>query len=320
MSLAIAVGIVLVVLAGYGSPANGGLSAGNERGPGTHPASLTPAPAAPSPAAPSPSAPVAAAPAQIPLGVFTPAEATSWAAVAAFGKQAGQSVRYVVAYLGPENPFPEQLGQEAADHGAEMVLQLQPTMTLGQVAAGDYDGYLSSLAAAVCAYNYPVILSWAPEANANQWATPQTPIADYRASWAHVMSQFRQCHDVTWMDTINRTYPGAPPTSEYVVPGVGMYGIDAYYEFAGDTFDSVVGTTLAQIRAVTNKPVMISETGIGPEAGQARSLPGLIQAVRANHLAGLIYFDVNQGNTSPTQQNWALTPASTRLLRESLAD
>jgi hypothetical protein len=365
---AVSLAIVVAVLAGCGSPADGELPAGNGQGtsgqpnadpaaarsavpagstaaepgiraasqpsiapapgqiplgvftpaeasePGTHPASEPGTRAASQPS-------VAPAPGQIPLGVFTPAEATSWAAVAAFGQQAGQAVRYVVAYLGPGNPFPQQLGQEAADNGAEMVLQLEPTMSMAQVAAGDYDGYLDSLATAVCDYDYPVILSWAPEANGNwyQWGAPQTPIAEYRAAWAYVMSQFRQCHNVTWMDTINRTYTGAAPTSEYVIPGVNMYGLDAYYEFSNDTFDSVIGTTLAQIRAVTNKPVMISETGIGPVAGQTRSLPGLIQGARADHIVGLIYFDVNQGNTSPIHQDWALTSVSMQLLRDGLA-
>jgi mannan endo-1,4-beta-mannosidase len=369
---AVSLALVVTVLAGCGSPADGEFPAGSGQGtsgqpnadpaatrsavpagstasePSTVPSSWITAPAtgtapaweATPPGAmpgaksggaaqpgtapgtyPAPQPSIAPASGQIPLGVFTPAEASSWAAVAAFGQQAGQAVRYVVAYLGPSNPFPQQLGQETESNGAEMVLQLEPTMSMAQVAAGDYDGYLDSLAAAVCDYDYPVILSWAPEANGNwyQWGAPQTPIADYRAAWAYVMSQFRQCRNVTWMDTINRTYAGAAPTSEYVIPGVGMYGLDAYYEFANDTFNSVVGTTLAQIRAVTNKPVMISETGIGPAAGQARSLPGLIQGARADQLVGLIYFDVNQGNTSLIHQDWALTSASMQLLRDSLA-
>jgi Glycosyl hydrolase family 26 len=329
---AVSLAIAVAVLAGCGSPASGELPAGNGQGAAALPnadSAATPSAVPDGGTASKPGTtphaasrtPTASPPGQLPLGVFTLAEATSWVAVAAFGQQAGQAVRYVVAYLGPSNPFPQQLGQEAADNGAEMVLQLEPTMSMAQVAAGDYDGYLDSLATAVCGYDYPVILSWAPEANGNwyPWGAPQTPIADYRAAWAHVMGQLSQCHNVTWMDTINRTYPGAAPTSEYVIPGVGMYGIDAYYEYANDTFNSVVGTTLAQIRAVTNKPVMISETGIGPEAGQARSLPGLIQGARANHLAGLIYFDVNQGNTSAIHQNWALTPASMQLLRDNLA-
>jgi hypothetical protein len=33
----------------------------------------------------------------------------------------------------------------------------------------------------------------------------------------------------------------------------------------------------------------------------------------------LIYFNVNQGTSSPSHQNWALTPAGMRALRDSLA-
>jgi hypothetical protein len=72
------------------------------------------------------------------------------------------------------------------------------------------------------------------------------------------MAVFRGASNVAWMDTLNRTYEGAAPTSEYVIRGVDLYGIDAYYASAVDTFESVFGETISQIRAVTDKPVMIN--------------------------------------------------------------
>jgi mannan endo-1,4-beta-mannosidase len=255
------------------------------------------------------------------LGVYTPGEDGSWAAVASFGQQAGQPVKYVVDYLGPHDPFPAQFAQQAAASGAELVLQLEPTMSMASVAAGADDSYLDSLAAQVGDFGAPIILSWAAEANGNwyEYGWTQTPVADYQAAWAHVMSRFRGDHNVTWMDTLNRWYTGAGPTSQYVVPGVGLIGIDAYYDYANDTFNSVFGATLSQIRAVTDKPILVNETGIGQVNNQVSAIPGLVQGVIDQHLAGLIYFNENQGTTDPYHENWALTTAGMTALRDSLA-
>jgi beta-mannanase len=241
--------------------------------------------------------------------------------VARFASRAGQPVRYVEDYLGPADPFPAQLAQQAAASGAEVVLQLNPKMSMADVAAGGDDSYLDSLAAQVADFGGPVILSWAPEANGNwyDYGATRTPVADYRAAWAHVMSRFRGDANVTWMDILNRVYTGAGLTSDYAVPGVQLYGIDAYYDEPGDTFDSVFGETLRQIRAVTDKPVMISETGIGQLNDQAGDMPGLIQGVLANHLAGVIYFNEDQGTASQYHENWALTSPGLQALRDSLA-
>jgi hypothetical protein len=256
---------------------------------------------------------------QIPLGVYAPTEDATWSSVARFGQEAGQPVRYVEDYLGPGQSFPVTLGAEAAAHGAEPVLQLEPTMSMPDVLAGDDDAYLARLAGQVRAYHHPVILSWAPEANGNwyPYGYQATPASVYRASWAHVIERFKDVPNVRWMDIINRTYPGDAPTAGYVVAGVAMYGIDAYYEWPGATFASTFGPTLAQIREVSSKPVMISETGIGQVNGQAQSFPGLIAGIRADHLAGLIYFNQSQGD-GVYHQRWALTPAGGTALREAL--
>jgi mannan endo-1,4-beta-mannosidase len=283
------------------------------------PATVPPAPAAPAPEAP---ATVSAYPraAPVSLGVYEPSEGNSWADVQAFGEQAGQPVRYVVTYLNASDPFPHRLGQDAAAHGAELILQLEPAMSMARVAAGDDDAYLDSLAAQIRDYGHPVIVSWAAEANGDwySWGAPHTSITDYRAAWAHVMSRFTGTHHVTWMATINRTYASAAPTSDYVIPGVDMYGVDAYYTFPGDNFQTVFGTTIAQIRAVTDKPIMASETGIGPVAGQVKSIPDLVAGVRANHLAGMVYLNEDQG-TGQYHQNWRLSPTALKTLRVALS-
>jgi Glycosyl hydrolase family 26 len=257
---------------------------------------------------------------RLPIGLYDPGALSSWDSVAEFGRQAGQPVRYVLAYLGPDDEFPWQFALEAAGHGAEPVLQLEPTMPMARIAAGDDDEYLARLADAIRDYGYPVTVSFAAEANGNwyQYGWTQTPASEYRAAWAQVMRVMRNATNITWMDTINRDYEGAGPIADYVIPGVDRYGIDAYYVSPDDTFDTVIVPTLRQIRAVTDKPVMINETGIGQVNDQEKSIPCLVSGAREHHLAALVYFNSDQGTDDPYHQDWALTPAALAVLRKSL--
>ena len=253
----------------------------------------------------------------LPIGVFAPGEWKSWSPVQQFSQQAGQPVRYVLDYLGPDEPFPGLLGKLAAEHGAEPVLQLEPTMSMADIAAGKDDAYLHSLARQVTGYGHRVVLSFAPEANGNwyQYGWTRTSPAQYQAAWKHVMAEFSGVRNVTWMDTVNVSYLGSGPLNDYIVPGV-MIGIDGYYDFhnRNHSFDSVFGPTLAQVKANTKAPVMISETAIQGNDDQAGSIPDLVRQARANHLVGLIWFNQDLG----AGQNWPLTSSGAAALRASL--
>jgi hypothetical protein len=252
----------------------------------------------------------------LPIGVFAPGEWNSWSPVQKFSQQAGQPVHYVLDYMGQDEPFPARLGQLAAAHGAEPVLQLMPSMSMAAIAAGRDDAYLRSLAQQVRHYGHPVVLSFAPEANGSwyQYGWTRTAPTQYQAAWKHVMAQFSGVHNLTWMDTVNISYQGSGPLADYIIPGV-MIGIDGYYGFSsGNSFESVFGQTLAEVRARTHAPVMISETAIMGSTNQAAYIPGLVQGARDNHLAGLIWFNQDRG----PRQHWPLTPAGAAALRASL--
>jgi hypothetical protein len=266
----------------------------------------------------SPSFPAdsAAASSGLPVGVFTPGEWDSWAPVQQFSGETGQQIHYVLDYMGQDQPFPGNLGKLAAEHRAEPVLQLEPTMSMRGIAAGHDDAYLSSLASQVSGYGHPVVLSFAPEANGNwySYGWTRTSPADYQAAWKHVMAKFKGVHNVSWMDTLNIDYQGSGPLSDYYVPGVSLVGIDGYYgNVSGYTFSSVFGQTLHEVRQLTRTPVMISETSI-PSGDQAAGIPDLIQGARDNHLTGLIWFNQDIG----TGQDWVLTPSGAAALKSAL--
>ncbi len=54
------------------------------------------------------------------------------------------------------------------------------------------------------------------------------------------------------------------------------------------------GTTIAQVRAFTSKPVLLSETAVGPGAGQAAKIRDLFTGMRRYQTLGLVWFDIAQ--------------------------
>lgn len=247
------------------------------------------------------------------IGVFAPGEWASWTPVQRFSQETGQPVRYVLDYMGPDEAFPAQLGRLAAGHGAEPVLQLEPTMSMARIAAGGDDAYLRRLARQVSGYGHPVVLSFAPEANGNwySWGWSRTPAAQWVAAWRHVVTAFRQqrVRNVTWMWTVNVPFRDSGPVSAYW-PGaayVGMVGVDGYFLRPSDTFNSVFGPLVSQVRTLTAKPLLISETAAGPASGRERDpqIRSVFAGVKADRLAGLIWFDEAQ-HGGIYHQDWRL--------------
>ena len=76
---------------------------------------------------------------------------------------------------------------------------------------------------------------------------------------------------------------------------------------SGKLIASVFGKTIAQVRAITNKPVLLSETAVGPEAGRALKIPGLFAGMRQYKTLGLVWFDKDQNpSTTIYRQDWRL--------------
>ena len=105
------------------------------------------------------------------------------------------------------------------------------------------------------------------------WGYGHVPAATFVAAWRHIVIAVprrgrRQRHLA--VDDPGRPAP-APGRSQSWWPGaqyVTWVGIDGYYYRRSDTFASVFGRTIDQVRAFTDKPVLLSETAVGPDAGQ----------------------------------------------------
>jgi mannan endo-1,4-beta-mannosidase len=246
------------------------------------------------------------------VGVYEPGTPGSWSQVAAFTDATGVKPRIVVYYSPWKDPFSASFAQTAWDHGAYVLVQLQPNgVTLASIAAGGSDAYLRSYADAVVAFGHPVILSFGHEMNGTwySWGYGHTSPATFVAAWRHVVRVFRAegAANVTWLWTVNSINGASSALSQWW-PGaawVNWTGIDGYYFRATDTFDSVFGSTIADIRTFSSAPMLIAETAVGTTTDRESQIDGLFAGVRAERLAGVVWFDAAQ-HSGLYHQDWRL--------------
>lgn len=219
-------------------------------------------------------------------------------------------------YSGFPRPFPRYEAKQAVDRGALPLVQLNPrNVSLASIVAGRYDSYLRDYASTVRAFRCRLLLSFGHEMNGSwySWGRPRTSPATFVAAWRHIYHVFEaeHAHNVTWSwdpDHVWRAGHGGTWASTWW-PGaayVDWVGIDGYQR-PGETFNSVFGRQLANIRSFTTKPVFIAETGVEPGAEQSAQISGLFAAVTRYHLAGLVWFDINR------KENWRLEGDSSGL-------
>lgn len=256
--------------------------------------------------------------AQLRLGVFEPGEWASYQPVARFAAATGTSPSIVLIYSGWPEPFQTRFASWVLAHHAEPFVQMEPVGAgLAAIADGRYDRYLKAYADQVRAFGHPVILGFAAEMNGDwyAWGSGRTPARVFVAAWRHVVEVFRArgARNVTWLWTVNTVWAGSAPLRQWW-PGAGYVdwvGIDGYFVRAADTFGSVFGATIAQVRGITGDPVLVSETAVGPIAG-AGKIADLFAGARAARVAGLVWFDQAQ-HDGIYHQDWRLEDSPARL-------
>ena len=232
--------------------------------------------------------------------------------VADFTKAIGRQPNLVGYYSGWGESFATSFADTVRRHDAVTILQWDPThASISKIAAGDYDGYLRSFADSVRAFGQAVVIGFGHEMNANwySWGYGHVRPSTFVAAWRHIVTLFRNqgADNVTWLWTINADLPTTGPISSWW-PGseyVTWVGIDGYYYIPSDTFASVFGKTIVQVRAITDKPVLLSETAVGPSAGQSAKISNLFAGMRMYQTLGLVWFDIAQ-NDGLYHQDWRL--------------
>lgn len=244
------------------------------------------------------------------LGVYAAGAPPGYKPIAQFAETAGRQPDLVVYFSSWAQPFNTKFATTLHHHRAVMLVQLDPVgVSIAAIAAGDYDAYLSRYAVAVRNFGYPVVIGFGHEMNAvwYSWGYRHVPPAVFVAAWRHLVNLFRQqgADNVTWLWTIQAkdrdTGPAASwwPGSAYVT----WVGIDGFYSRPTDTFPKLFGPTIAAVRSITTKPILLSETGVSPQGWQAAGIRNLFGGVAAYGLLGLVWFnEASPGN----QPDWRI--------------
>jgi mannan endo-1,4-beta-mannosidase len=246
------------------------------------------------------------------VGVYEPGVPGSWSPVTGFTEVTRVKPGIVVYYSPWNNPFAASFAQTAWDQDAYVLVQLEPKgVTLASIAAGESDAYLRSYADAVVAFGHPVILSFGHEMNGTwySWGNSHTSPGTFVAAWRHVVRVFRAAGtaNVTWLWAVN-SINGASSSLRQWWPGaawVSWIGVDGYYFRSTDTFGSVFGSTIAALRAISSAPLLIAETAVGTTPNRDSQIDALFAGVRAERLAGVVWFDEAQ-QAGLYHQDWRL--------------
>ena len=246
------------------------------------------------------------------LGVYENGAPPAYGPIADFAKVAGRQPNLAGYYSGWVEPFATSFAARVRRHGLIPYVQIDPTYaSVSGIAAGDYGAYLRSYANSVRAFGHAVVIGFGHEMNAPwySWGYGHVPPATFVAAWRHVVTLFRGegADNVTWLWTINQDRPGTGPVASWW-PGaqyVPWVGIDGYYFRPSDTFRNVFGQTIDQVRAFTSKPVLLSETAVGPAAGQFAKIGNLFAGMHQYKTLGLVWFDeAQQGGID--HQDWRI--------------
>ncbi len=217
------------------------------------------------------------------------------------------------------------------DRQVDRLRATQPDYRLARIVRGDFDAYLRSWAEGVRSLGYPVAIRFAHEMNGDWYpwcerANGNRP-GDYVRAWRHVHDVFAEAGttNVTWVWSPNARWDkttagltGLYPGDEYVdwVGVTGYYGSGAFTETYW-SFDQIFGPTIAEIREVTGKPLVVTETGAADAAGhKARWIRDTFRALpRYPGLIGLIWFEVDK------EKDWRIagSPAAATAFAEAVA-
>jgi hypothetical protein len=229
------------------------------------------------------------------LGVYVPGQ-PAYRPVADFAAAAGKQPNLAGYVTGWDKPFPASWARTLYKNGAAPLIQIDPAgISLAATAAGDDDNYLRAYASSVRRFRHQVVIGFGQDMNApgHSWGYGNVPAGTFVAAWWHVVTLFRDqgADNVAWLWTISADRPGIGPAAWWW-PGaayVSWIGIDGHYSRPGDTFASVFGRAIAQVRQFTAKPIIVSVTSAGPAAGQYNRVMGIFDGLFRSGAAGLMW-------------------------------
>ena len=230
--------------------------------------------------------------------------APSLAPVTSFADSLGKKPDLIGQYLAWGSSFDPQAVAAAWSYGALYYIAWEPyDMSVQAIADGQSDAYITKFARAVRALNLPVAISFGHEMNGNwyPWGTGQSTPAGFVAAWRHIHDLFIEAgaSNVIWVWNPNVVNPVPQVQLNLYWPGdsyVDWVGITGYFPAAGpETFASLYGPTMAEIKHFTAKPIIIAETSVETGPSEIQAAHSLVAGVRRHPgVLGLIWFDFDK--------------------------
>jgi hypothetical protein len=186
----------------------------------------------------------------------------------------------------------------------------QPAYSLSALASGAHDAYLTRWAKEVKAWGQPLWLRFAHEMNSDwyPWAASVNgnTAAQYVAAWRHVHDIFVRegATNVAWVWSPNVEFPGSTPLAS-LYPGDGYVdwlGVDGYNWGTSTSWGSwqtpteVFGPTLASLRRLSSRPIVIGETASTEVGGsKAQYIQQFFSMLGSNpDIRAFVWFNLNK--------------------------
>lgn len=279
--------------------------------------------------------PASAAGAPIKLGVYTAAqgqlgapEDAAW--LDSYAATVGRNPDIVMDYSNVTDPLLTQReisNLQARGETPLVTWQLfqsgysGPTISLDDLAAGNYDSYLHKAAALAKTLPFEVMIRFGHEMNGDWYGWSGNP-SGYVNAWRHVVSVFRQdgATNVKWVWSPNVEYNGSYPFASYF-PGdswVDYVALDGYnWGTAGqgpnrwESLYEVFASSYAKITQLSSKPVIFAETSSSEAGGNKADWirEGFLKTIpqKFPRVAAVLWFDRN------AEEDWRINTSSASL-------
>ena len=259
--------------------------------------------------------PAAAAP--IALGAYIPGASEHPGLIDGFAHQAGRKPVIVLSYKNWSSlPFDRAEFESIWRRGAVPMITWEPWTSRGRgfplraIAAGRFDRYLRRAAGSARLWGKPLFVRFAHEMNGNWYPWGRgvggNTARDFRKAWKHVVDLFRfhGATNVKWVWSPNEDSGGnfqfGPlyPGDEWV-DWVALDGFDFGGSVGWPSFTTIFGSTYDRLARLTDRPMMIAETGVNDEGGdKAAWIASALrrEAPRFSRLRALVWYDADKPN------------------------
>lgn len=208
--------------------------------------------------------------------------------------------------------FNTSLAKQVAASGASPMITWEPwepngvanqtAYKLSNINAGKFDTIIKNWAIAIKALDFPVYLRFAHEMNGDWYPWGNTngnKAGEYISAYKRVRLLFAAAGvtNVFWVWSPNVDFSLTP-----YYPGddqVDFVAVDGY-NWDTSSPEQVFGSTFDQIKAFTNKPLMIGETGCPEYSGKAKWIEDFFTMVKNRKLSAFVWFNYNK------EQNWRI--------------